>query len=62
MESGSLQGGGVMGLRINTNAASLNARKLVGTKAAILDKSMEKLASGYRINCAGDDAAGLSDL
>lgn len=49
-----------MGLRINTNAASLNAQKVLwGTKAS-LDKSMEKLASGYRINRAGDDAAGLA--
>lgn len=50
----------VMGLRINTNTASLNAqRNLYGTKLA-LDKSLEKLSSGYRINRAGDDAAGLA--
>lgn len=49
-----------MGLRINTNTASLNAqRNLYGTKLA-LDKSLEKLSSGYRINRAGDDAAGLA--
>jgi len=49
-----------MGLRINTNVASLNAqRNLFGTKMA-LDKSLEKLSSGYRINRAGDDAAGLA--
>ncbi len=49
-----------MGLRINTNTASLNAqRNLFGTKQA-LDKSLEKLSSGYRINRAGDDAAGLA--
>jgi flagellin len=49
-----------MGLRINTNVASLNAqRNLFGTKAG-LDKSLEKLSSGYRINRAGDDAAGLA--
>lgn len=49
-----------MGLRINTNTASLNAQRVLwGTKAG-LDKSMEKLASGYRINRAGDDAAGLA--
>jgi flagellin len=54
------QGGGVMGLRINTNTASLNAQKVLwGTKIG-LDKSMEKLASGFRINRAGDDAAGLA--
>ncbi|MCJ8276261.1 MAG: flagellin FliC [Bdellovibrionales bacterium] len=49
-----------MGLRINTNTASLNAqRNLYGTKIS-LDKSLEKLSSGYRINRAGDDAAGLA--
>ena len=49
-----------MGLRINTNVASLNAqRNLSGTKWG-LDKSLEKLSSGYRINRAGDDAAGLA--
>lgn len=49
-----------MGLRINTNTASLNAQRVLwGTKLG-LDKSMEKLASGFRINRAGDDAAGLA--
>jgi len=49
-----------MGLRINTNTAALNAqRNLYGSKLA-LDKSLEKLSSGYRINRAGDDAAGLA--
>lgn len=49
-----------MGLRINTNVASLNAqRNLLGTKWG-LDKSLEKLSSGFRINRAGDDAAGLA--
>jgi flagellin len=49
-----------MGLRINTNVASLNAqRNLMGTKWG-LDKSLERLSSGYRINRAGDDAAGLA--
>lgn len=49
-----------MGLRINTNVASLNAqRNLTGTKWG-LDKSLERLSSGFRINRAGDDAAGLA--
>ena len=49
-----------MGLRINTNISSINAQKnLFGTKVS-LDKSMERLASGFRINRAGDDAAGLA--
>ncbi len=49
-----------MGLRINTNVASLNAqRNLTSTKWG-LDKSLERLSSGFRINRAGDDAAGLA--
>jgi flagellin len=49
-----------MGLRINTNISSLSAmRTLAATKHA-LDGSLERLASGSRINRAGDDAAGLA--
>lgn len=49
-----------MGLRINTNVASINAqRNLYGTKLG-LDRNLEKMSSGYRINRAGDDAAGLA--
>ena len=49
-----------MGLRINTNVASLNGqRNLRGTNND-MRKAMERLSSGYRINKAGDDAAGLA--
>lgn len=49
-----------MALRINTNVAAINAhRQLLGTEAK-LNGSMEKLSSGYRINRASDDAAGLA--
>lgn len=49
-----------MGLRINTNVASLNAqRNLRGTRLG-LNQSLERLSSGQRINRAGDDAAGLA--
>jgi len=49
-----------VGLRINTNVASLNAqRNLRGTRLS-MNKSLEKLSSGQRINRAGDDAAGLA--
>ncbi len=49
-----------MGLRVNTNVEALNAyRNLVMTNVA-LSKSQEKLSSGYRINRAADDAAGLA--
>jgi len=49
-----------MGLRINTNSASLNSQRVLYNTKLNLDKSMEKLSSGYRINRAGDDAAGLA--
>jgi flagellin len=49
-----------MSLRINTNVEAFNAhRQLVSTENA-LSKSMERLSSGYRINRASDDAAGLA--
>ncbi len=49
-----------MGLRINTNVPSLVAqRNLRGTRAG-LDRALERLSSGSRINHAGDDAAGLA--
>lgn len=49
-----------MGLRINTNTASLNSQRVLWGTKINLDKSMEKLSSGFRINRAGDDAAGLA--
>ena len=50
----------IMSLTINTNVAALYAHNnLVNTDAA-LTKSEQKLSSGYRINSASDDAAGLS--
>ncbi len=48
-----------MPLVVNTNVASINAQRYLTINNTQLSKSMEKLASGYRINRAGDDAAGL---
>ena len=49
-----------MALRINTNVEAFNAhRQLVGTSDK-LAHAMERLSSGYRINRAADDAAGLA--
>ncbi|MCC8991234.1 MAG: flagellin, partial [Streptococcus sp.] len=49
-----------MALRISTNVASLNAqRNLVNTNRA-MDQSLARLSSGFRINQAADDAAGLA--
>lgn len=49
-----------MGLRINTNVASVNAQRSLRATRLSLDKSLERLSSGSRINRAGDDAAGLA--
>src|SRR3954449_4249239 len=49
-----------MSLRINTNIEAFDAhRQLEGTNMK-LQKSMQRLSSGYRINTAADDAAGLA--
>jgi flagellin len=49
-----------MALRIQTNIEAMDAhRNLVGTSQQ-LSQSMERLSSGYRINKAADDAAGLA--
>lgn len=49
----------VMGIVINTNLQSLNAQRLLGKNTKSLSGSFEKLASGFKINRASDDAAGL---
>ena len=49
-----------MGIRINTNIASLNTQRHLYNSTMSFYKSMEKLSSGLRINRAGDDAAGLA--
>lgn len=48
-----------MSLRINLNAAGLAAHRNLGATDSALSKSIEKLSSGFRINSAGDDPAGL---
>ncbi|PAE25842.1 flagellin [Bacillus sp. 7894-2] len=47
-------------MRINHNIAALNTYRQLNSASAGQSKSMEKLASGLRINKAGDDAAGLA--
>ena len=49
-----------MAITINTNVASLNAQRNLGTSQSHLNKSMQRLSSGLRINSAKDDAAGLA--
>jgi flagellin len=48
-----------MALYVNSNISSLNAQRQLMTSSNGLDKSFERLSSGYRINSAADDAAGL---
>lgn len=48
-----------MPLVVNTNVTSLTAQRYLTLNNAQLSKTMEKLASGFKINRAGDDAAGL---
>jgi len=49
-----------MGLRVNTNTDAINAYRNLTTTQSQMSKSLEKLSSGYRINRAADDAAGLA--
>jgi len=48
------------GFRINTNTASLNTYRSYGSAQAGLERNIERLSSGLRINRAADDAAGLA--
>jgi len=47
-------------MKINTNVVSSNTQNLLRKSAQGLEKSMERLSSGKRINSASDDAAGLA--
>jgi flagellin len=48
-----------MGVSLQTNVASLNAQRQTNKTSTMLGKSMQRLSSGFRINGAQDDAAGL---
>jgi flagellin len=50
----------IMGLRIQNNIEAFNAHRNLTSTADKAAQSMEKLSSGYRINRAADDAAGLA--
>jgi len=47
-------------MRIQHNIPSMNAYRNYNNNAAAINKNLEKLSSGYKINRAGDDAAGLA--
>lgn len=49
-----------MGLRINQNIAAMNSYRNLSVTDSQMSKSLEKLSSGFRINRAADDAAGLA--
>ncbi len=49
-----------MSLRIQNNVEAFNAHRTLETTEGALAKSMERLSSGFRINRAADDAAGLA--
>ncbi|MBU0698943.1 MAG: flagellin [Pseudomonadota bacterium] len=49
-----------MGLRIQNNISAMNAHRNLQIADGGMSKSLERLSSGYRINSAKDDAAGLS--
>src|SRR5690606_19411750 len=49
-----------MGLRIKTNVASINAQRNLSKASGDLAENTAKLSSGFRINKAADDAAGLA--
>lgn len=49
-------------MRVNNNISSLNAWRNLNSTDGAMGKSLERLSSGYRINRAGDDVAGLAIL
>lgn len=48
-----------MALAVNTNVSALNAQRQLLSSGSSLDTSFKRLSSGFRINSAADDAAGL---
>jgi flagellin len=48
-----------MALAVNTNVSSINAQRQLLNSGSALDNAFKKLSSGFRINSAADDAAGL---
>ncbi|GLQ75201.1 flagellin [Vibrio penaeicida] len=48
-----------MSMTVNTNVSAMTAQRHLGNAASDINTSMERLSSGYKINSAKDDAAGL---
>ena len=55
-----IQGGIAMSMVVQHNISAMNANRNLGITLGSLSKSTEKLSSGYKINRAGDNAAGLA--
>ncbi|MCX6116794.1 MAG: flagellin [Proteobacteria bacterium] len=49
-----------MGMRIRTNVPAITAQRFMSDNKDALNKNLERLSSGYRINRSSDDAAGLA--
>ena len=49
-----------MAMIVKHNLQAMNSNRMLGVNSSTLSKSTEKLSSGYKINRAADDAAGLS--
>ncbi len=49
-----------MAMIVKHNLQAMNANRMLGVNSSTLSKSVEKLSSGYRVNRAADDAAGLA--
>ena len=49
-----------MTMAIQTNVGAINAQRQLNNSTQLLNRSLERLSSGFRINSAADDAAGLS--
>jgi flagellin len=47
-------------MRVQHNIASMNSYRNYNNNTSMINKNLEKLSSGYRVNRAGDDAAGLA--
>jgi len=47
-------------MRINNNITAINSHRQYGINNSSIGKNVEKLSSGFRVNRAGDDAAGLA--
>jgi hypothetical protein len=50
----------IMGLRVNTNIASINAQRNTANVTSRLSRNFQRLSTGLRISTAADDAAGLA--